>query len=156
MRMMTYFKKSTFLDPPERQLINFIISALQLLQSIHDSGHTTNLDDAAFDGLWYALDSIISAMDSSSEIDRGSMDDSVIRTLESVSEWLPVKYGAYAPMVGLEVHPQIIDYITSHLVTEFQKSEGQVVELMYKNRFRWFTQASSDLRTAWLNAGLSS
>ncbi|KIO33013.1 hypothetical protein M407DRAFT_18167 [Tulasnella calospora MUT 4182] len=27
---------------------------------------------------------------------------------------------------------------------------------MYKNRFRWFTQASSDLRTAWLNAGLSS
>lgn len=72
---MLYFKKSAFLNPPERQLFDFIISALQLLRSIHNSGYTANLDDAAFDGLWYALDSIISGIDSSSEVDRGSIDE---------------------------------------------------------------------------------
>ncbi|KAG8901709.1 hypothetical protein FRC00_005210 [Tulasnella sp. 408] len=153
---MTYFKKSPFLNPPERQLFDFIVSALQLIRSIHNSGYAANLDDAALDGLWYALDSIISAIDSSSEADQGSFNDVVIETLEFVSGWLPVKYGVYSPMVGLEAHSQIIEYITWHLVGEFQKSEGRVVHLMYKNRFRWFTQASSALRTAWIDAGLGS
>ncbi|KAG8915792.1 hypothetical protein FRC01_003503 [Tulasnella sp. 417] len=156
MGMMTHFMKSTFLNPPKRQLINFIISALRLLRSIHVSGYTPNLDHAGFDGLWYALDSIISAINSSPGTDRRSMDDVVIQILESISDWLPVKSGVYSPMVALEGHPQIIGYITWHLASESQKAEGRVTHLIYKNRFRWFTQASSALQTAWIDAGLSS
>lgn len=88
--MMTYFSKSAFLNPPEQQLIDFIISSLLLLRSFCGSGYAPSLDDAAFDGLWYALESIISVIDSCSEIDRGSRDDIVLQTLDSISEWLPV------------------------------------------------------------------
>ncbi|KAG8915510.1 hypothetical protein FRC01_003634 [Tulasnella sp. 417] len=153
--MMTHLRKSAFVNPPKRQLIDFIISALQLLRSLHVSGYTPNLDHAGFDGLWYALDSIISAINSFPGIDRKSMDNVVIQTLESISDWLPVKSGVYSPMVALEGHPQILGYITWHLASESQKAEGRIVHLIYKNRFRWFTQASSALQTEWIDAGLS-
>lgn len=155
--MMTYFAQSTFVDPIERQMIDFFISSLQLLQSVRDSGHKPCLDDAAFEGLWFTLDSVILAIDSSAEIERGSAEELVLKTLESISEWLPsAKFGMYSPMVGLENHTPTIEHIISRLSDELQKVEGRFVHLMYRNRFRWFTQASGTLRAAWMNAGLSS
>ncbi|KAG8927695.1 hypothetical protein FRC01_007064 [Tulasnella sp. 417] len=156
MEIMAYCEKSSFLKPPEQQLIDFICSALQLLRSIHGAGYTPKLDDAAFEGLWNALESIISAIGGSSEIKRVFMEDLVIQTLESISDCLPVKFGVHTPMVGLEVHPQIMQYITSHVATDPQRADDRVMDLIYRNRFRWFTQASSALRTAWMDTGLSS
>ncbi|KAG8927698.1 hypothetical protein FRC01_007067, partial [Tulasnella sp. 417] len=154
--MMAYFAQSVFLDPIERQMIDFFISALQLLQSVRDSGHKPCLDDSAFEGLWYTFDSVILAIDSSAEIERGYAEELVIKTLESISEWLPAKFGVFTPMTGLENHRPTMEYIISRVAEELQKSEGRFVHLMYRNRFRWFTQASGTLRAAWTDAGLSS
>ncbi|KAG8927696.1 hypothetical protein FRC01_007065 [Tulasnella sp. 417] len=153
--MIAYFNQSSFLDPTDRRIIDFLISALQLLQSVHVPGHKPAQNDAAFEGIWYALDSVVLAINSSAEITRGYVEELVLKTLESISEWLPAKFGAYSPMVGLENHIHVIEYITLRVVDELRRSEGRFVNLMYKNRFRWFTQGSGALRTAWMDAGLS-
>ncbi|KAG9045123.1 hypothetical protein FS837_006981 [Tulasnella sp. UAMH 9824] len=154
--MMAYFAQSAFVNPIGKSMINFFTSALRLLQSVRHSGDKPSLGAAAFRGLWYTLDSLILALDASAEIDRRSVEEVVLKTLESIGDWLPVKSGASSPMFGLENHPRIIEHIISRLVDELQTSEGRVVHLTYENRFRWFTEASDALRVAWTDAGLSS
>ncbi|KAG8953870.1 hypothetical protein FRC04_001500 [Tulasnella sp. 424] len=154
--MMAYFEGSVFLDPTERQMVDFFISALQLLQSVSSAGDKPILDDSAFKGLWYTLDSVIVAIGSSTEIDRGSAEDLVLKTFESIIEWLPANSGMYSPMVGLENHPRAIGWIATRFLDEMKQTEGRLVQLMYKNRFHWFTQAPTALRAAWMDAGLSS
>ncbi|KAG8974567.1 hypothetical protein FRC05_007199 [Tulasnella sp. 425] len=154
--MMAYFEESAFVDPTERHMLDFFISALQLIQSVCNAGDKPTLDDSAFKGLWYTLDAVIVAIESSTEIERGSAEELVLKTFESITEWLPANFGIHSPMVGLENHPQAIAWIATRFLDEMKQTEGRIVQLMYRNRFRWFTQASSALRAAWIDAGLSS
>ncbi|KAG8927103.1 hypothetical protein FRC01_008015, partial [Tulasnella sp. 417] len=154
--MMAYVGRPNFLDSTDRRVIDFLISALQLLQSVRILGHKPALNEAAFEGIWHALDSIILAIGSPAEITRGSVEELVLKTLESISEWLPAEFGAYDPMVGLEKHRHTAEYIASQIVDDLKRSEGTFLNLMYRNRFHWFAHGPGALQTACMNAGLSS
>ncbi|KAG8953872.1 hypothetical protein FRC04_001502 [Tulasnella sp. 424] len=156
MDMMKYFQQSTFLDPAERLVVDFFYSALQLLHSMCTAGYIPNPDESAFEGLWYTIDSVIVAIESSSYIDPGSAEELVRQTFESISAWLSANGDTDSPMVGLENHPRAIGWIAMRFNEELAQTKGRTVKLMYENRVRWFTQTSGALRTAWIDAGLGS
>ncbi|KAG8974563.1 hypothetical protein FRC05_007195 [Tulasnella sp. 425] len=156
--MMKYFAQSVFLNPTERHVVDFFRSSLKLLHSSCVAGYKPSLDNSAFTGLWYTLDSIIVAIESSSYIESGPAEDLVAKTFQSISEWLPdsISSGTYSPLIGLEGHPRAIGWIATWFLNKEKKPDAKLVQLMYTNRFRWFAQASSPLRDAWMDAGLSS
>ncbi|KAG8974565.1 hypothetical protein FRC05_007197 [Tulasnella sp. 425] len=156
--MMEYFAQSAkILDPTERHVVDFCRSALELLHSSCAAGYKPILDNSTFTGLWYTLDSMIVAIESSSYIEPGSAEDLAVKTFKSISEWLPdsISPGTDSPLTGLEDHPRAIGWIATRFLNKEKKPDAKLVQLMYTNRFRWFAQASSALRDAWMDAGLS-
>ncbi|KAG8953874.1 hypothetical protein FRC04_001504 [Tulasnella sp. 424] len=154
--MMAYFKEAAFLNPTERQMLDFFTSALKLLQSVCSAGVKPSLDDTTFEGLWYTLDSVIAAMEPSTEVKRGSSEDLVLKTIEFITDWLPANLPMDSPMVGLENYPRVIEWIAARFLDETKQTGGRLVQLMYRNRFRWFAQESNALRAAWMKTELSS
>ncbi|KAG8996974.1 hypothetical protein FRB90_012606 [Tulasnella sp. 427] len=157
--MLDYFRQSAFPDPGEKQMLDFFISSLELLHSVHSIGLVSSKRKASrtdLEGIWYAIDSLTTAIGESTESSgrtARTVEYLVHKTLEWISDRLQAEFGVYPPMAGLEVHPRTVGYIVSRI---HEETDQRFTYLAYKNRARWFTQASSSLRDVWMDAGFSS